>query len=188
MRALRWRLLLETSETHSDIGFFRVFWGLMFGYVVNLVLPRAGELSRCVYLRDTTGYPVSSALGSVITERVIDLICLIVITLLALIFQFGVFTDLFEELVLSGFELSFVYFIVGALLIALVGLWGAIAFFKRLSDTNRFKVKVLDFWKGLKEGLFGDFQIEKKAHIPDVFSTDLAILFFDDVDYQQGSY
>ncbi len=79
-RALRWRVMLEDRLTTA-----RLFWITNIGYLLNNVLPfRLGEVGR-VYLvtrRSTVG--VMQGLSSVVVERLIDVLCLIVLLFLVL--------------------------------------------------------------------------------------------------------
>jgi uncharacterized membrane protein YbhN (UPF0104 family) len=62
-----------------------------------LLLPRAGEVARCGILHKTDGLSFTRSLGTVITERIFDVICLLLITLLAVTLQVDVFRDFFTK-------------------------------------------------------------------------------------------
>jgi len=85
LRAYRWKLLIH------PLGFrptsLRMFLALMSGYLANLVIPRIGEITRCGVLFKSDQVPVSSSFGTVITERLVDLISLVIILLLTLVIQ-----------------------------------------------------------------------------------------------------
>src|SRR5262249_35091107 len=55
------------------------FYAVIIGYLVNYIIPRAGEISRCAALDKTDGMPVNKSLGTVVTERVVDLFILIIL-------------------------------------------------------------------------------------------------------------
>lgn len=84
-RAWRWQLLL--AGLRKPTPFWPVFHSLLFGYFVNLGLPRAGELSRCITLDRTTEIKTEEALGTVVTERVADLFCLLLVVIAAFVLQ-----------------------------------------------------------------------------------------------------
>ena len=77
LRTERWKLLVEKEDLHVDRTV--LFSGVMIGYVVNYAIPRLGEVSRCVYVGRREKTSASSLLGTVILERVIDLVCLIIL-------------------------------------------------------------------------------------------------------------
>ncbi len=77
IRAERWKLLL--NPLGFKIGLFKGFLSVMIGYFINLVVPRGGEVSRCYNLYRLSQVPVNISLGTVVAERVIDLIFLLVL-------------------------------------------------------------------------------------------------------------
>jgi hypothetical protein len=87
MRAWRWNMLMEPIG-HS-ISFKNSFAGVMIGYVVNYAVPRAGELSRCGVAAKYEKIPFAAALGTVITERIVDVILLLLLFFITLIVQFN---------------------------------------------------------------------------------------------------
>src|SRR5690606_24131879 len=60
---------------------------LLFGYFINLALPRVGELSRCASLHSLRGPSFGKSLGTVVVERMVDLVFLILVVLLAFLLQ-----------------------------------------------------------------------------------------------------
>ncbi len=80
VRAWRWRYLLEPIK--PAIGIRNLFSGVMVGYMVNNVLPRAGELVRPYTIGKLEGVSKSAAFGTIIVERIIDTVAFL--TLVAL--------------------------------------------------------------------------------------------------------
>src|SRR5512140_3574978 len=70
LRAWRWRYLLDPIK--ADIGLRNLFSGVMIGYLMNNVLPRAGELARPYSIGKLEGISKSSALGTIVVERIMD--------------------------------------------------------------------------------------------------------------------
>ncbi|MFN8416828.1 MAG: lysylphosphatidylglycerol synthase transmembrane domain-containing protein [Cytophagaceae bacterium] len=106
-RAVRWKLLMDPLG-YSPSN-FRTFLAVMTGYFANSLLPRAGEVSRCYVLKRTDNIPFNIAFGSVVAERVIDVICLLIMTALAFFIEFDHIKDFFYQLVMdkvSGTEAS----------------------------------------------------------------------------------
>jgi len=82
-RAYRWNLLIEPLDYNPK--FKNTAYALMVGYLANLALPRLGEVTRCGSLSKAEKIPFNSLLGTVIVERVIDVISLLICMLLALV-------------------------------------------------------------------------------------------------------
>jgi glycosyltransferase 2 family protein len=82
-RALRWQRLIRPI---APVGYFRMWGYLAIGYAANNVLPaRLGELVRSHYLGDREGISRAAALGTVVVERVVDLVAVVAIASVALL-------------------------------------------------------------------------------------------------------
>lgn len=85
-RAARWKLLLEAAGYSSNT--LNLFAAIMVGYMVNQAVPRAGEVSRATLGAKTERIPVSVSFGTMVTDRIFDVICLLLIVLLVFVLQF----------------------------------------------------------------------------------------------------
>ena len=74
-RAWRWNMLIEPAGYKLD--FKPTLYSVMIGYLANLALPRFGEVTRCGSLSKATKVPFEILFGTVIVERVIDVISLL---------------------------------------------------------------------------------------------------------------
>lgn len=74
IRTLRWKVILNSVKPH--VSFKHLFGALMVGYGVNCVTPKLGEISRAVLLGRWENLSRSSMLGTIIVERVIDIVAL----------------------------------------------------------------------------------------------------------------
>jgi hypothetical protein len=99
VRAWRWNSMLQPLG-HS-ITFKNSFAAVMIGYVVNYAVPRGGELSRCGVATQYEKVPFAAALGTVITERIVDLLLLILLFFITLAVQFSELTGLTHKYVLD---------------------------------------------------------------------------------------
>lgn len=81
LRAWRWEQLLGAMNFHP--GTLRTFSAVMIGYFANFIVPRMGEVSRCGSLTKTANIPFTKSFGTVITERIIDLLGLLIIVIIA---------------------------------------------------------------------------------------------------------
>lgn len=83
LRAVRWRRLLLPV---ADVALPSVLGYLLIGYLANNVLPaRLGELVRCHYLGDREGISRTTALGTVVVERVVDIAVVVAIAAVAIL-------------------------------------------------------------------------------------------------------
>lgn len=85
LRAMRWRLLIdnvgyETKKRH-------VAYALTMGYFVNSFTPKLGEIMRCTTLHKKDGVPIANSLGTVVSERVYDLIILFLGLIIVFFFE-----------------------------------------------------------------------------------------------------
>ncbi|HLU89806.1 MAG TPA: lysylphosphatidylglycerol synthase transmembrane domain-containing protein [Cyclobacteriaceae bacterium] len=93
LRAWRWKLLINASEK-KNVNTLKVFWALMTGYLANLLVPRAGEVARCGVLAKTAGLQMGQLLGTVILERTVDLLFLVLMVFVAFAVEKEVFLSL----------------------------------------------------------------------------------------------
>ena len=123
IRAYRWKLFVKPMG--FEISAFRSFLAVMIGYVSNLVLPRMGEVIKCGALKKMEGVPVSKSFGTIITERVIDLLFLVLLLGLTFLIEYGRLKDYLYNLfgdkyhAMSGnFSISYGFLVFGLLLVA----------------------------------------------------------------------
>jgi uncharacterized membrane protein YbhN (UPF0104 family) len=86
IRALRWRLLMVPMgyiPTRTN-----TFLVVLIGYFFNLLVPRLGEVMKCTMLAKYEKIPADKLIGTIVAERAVDLVCLVIITLLMLVTQF----------------------------------------------------------------------------------------------------
>lgn len=86
IRAMRWRMLIESVDKKP--GLANTFYSIMAGYMINYALPRLGEISRCGILSKYEQLSFAELIGTVIAERVIDTIMLILFFIAMLLLNF----------------------------------------------------------------------------------------------------
>jgi len=154
IRAERWRMLLK--PTGNAISFTGSFLSLLIGYLVNLAVPRGGEVSRCYNLYKLEKTPVEVSFGTVVVERIIDLVCLV--TLIALSFfvewkKLKTFIDSLNIPSRSGSTISpWTLLIIAGILVFALAIY--------LLRKNEKFIKIV---KGFKEGLMAVFQLKNKG-------------------------
>ena len=157
IRALRNRQLLQPLgyETRTSM----VFYSVMVMYLANYAFPRLGEVLRCTFLQRYEKVPFEKSLGTVVTERAVDLICLIIVFISA----FAINTGLLDTLKIgdvtlresmsakfSGMVHNYTMFILIAAIVAFIVI--AVLTKKWWSKINFF-VKIKNFFVGIWQGL-----------------------------------
>ena len=94
-RGLRWKQTLQPLGEHPKSA--NCINAIFVSYAANLIIPRMGELTRCGILYKTDGVNFSKALGTVVTERIIDGVCILLITAFTFLLQMSVFMRFFSE-------------------------------------------------------------------------------------------
>lgn len=98
IRGWRWALLIH-AEGGERVSPSRAYHALMIGYLVNLLIPRAGEVARCGVLTRTNGISIGHLFGTVILERSVDFLLLISTIFLAFVVERDLFLSLANQLV-----------------------------------------------------------------------------------------
>lgn len=84
-RALRWRYLLATIDLHPTKA--NTMFAVMIGYITNLAIPRAGEVAKCTVLAKYEKMPAHKMVGTIVAERAFDILCLILIAIMAFLLE-----------------------------------------------------------------------------------------------------
>jgi len=154
LRAERWRMLLV--PTGNKVGLTNSFLSLMIGYLVNLAVPRGGEVSRCYNLYKLEKTPVEVSFGTVVVERMVDVVCLLLLIALSFFAEWQKLKKFIDTLNFSsgkGFSISpwMVVVVIGGVIFV------AAIFFLRKNK------KLLKIIEGFKEGLLAIFKMQNKG-------------------------
>jgi uncharacterized protein (TIRG00374 family) len=87
-RAMRWKILMEPLGYHPSN--FNTFAAVMIGYLVNSAVPRLGEVMKCTLLARYEKVRADRLVGTIVMERAVDVVCLLIASLMALVFQGGI--------------------------------------------------------------------------------------------------
>ncbi|MEO6131962.1 MAG: lysylphosphatidylglycerol synthase transmembrane domain-containing protein, partial [Saprospiraceae bacterium] len=155
-RAFRWKLLIESLGHTPSLK--NTTYALMVGYFANLALPRLGEVTRCGSLSKAETIPFSSLLGTVIVERVIDVISLLLCMLLAFILEFdriGKFLDdnIIHPVANKFYSLMFSPVLISITLVVIAGLIWLVFYLIKKPGKNNEESKFVKLIKGLIDGL-----------------------------------
>ena len=152
VRALRWQLLFKPIG-HTP-GINNTFGSVMVAYLANLAFPRAGEVMRCATMRTSENIPMEKSLGTVVTERIIDVLAFAIVIVIGMLAMFGQAKDwLYDTLSERYDHLPNMAMIIGALVVlSAMALLFYKLFWKRLLKIAFFK-KIDDLVRGMVDGV-----------------------------------
>ncbi|MET4081275.1 uncharacterized protein (TIRG00374 family) [Pedobacter sp. UYP30] len=159
IRALRWQMLYHSIG--YKVGFLNALFALYIGYLSNLALPRFGELIRCKALERQANIPLFASIGTVITERLFDVLVFFLATVGVVFFQFNLVDEFLTANVYQGFLEQFatkhIWWIVGIILLMVAFLVLLFYFVK-----GRFNRRLLRVYSALKQGLTSYQKLKRK--------------------------
>jgi glycosyltransferase 2 family protein len=125
-RALRWKILMQPLGYTPTT--FNTFAAVMIGYLVNAGVPRLGEVVKCTLLSRYENVRADKLIGTIVVERAIDVVCLLLVFILALAFQGNIIGDYTMELLGDFFKdktgqfssLKIMLFILGLLIFCIL--------------------------------------------------------------------
>lgn len=150
-RAYRWQFQLEPMGYSIKLG--NSIMAVFATYLINYTIPRAGEVARASILTNYEGVPFEKGFGTIVAERIADMIVMLGIIAVTLFLQFdfiyGFLIEKFNPIKITG---AFVVFLI------------LIVFFFRFIKKSNSKValKIKNFVSGLVEGALSIFKMKKK--------------------------
>jgi len=165
IRALRWNILINTLGYKPSV--YDSYNAVVVAYISNLAIPRIGEITRCATLYKTNKIPVNSLFGTVVTERIIDMVSLFIIMFFVFLLRMERFsTFVMERIVLQWKPVIEKLSVVSLLLAAVAVIAGIVIsyiFIRRwLKKPSMHKFRRL--LSGLIEGLKSVFRMKNKFH------------------------
>ena len=168
IRAYRWNLLIEPLGYNPSLR--NTFYAVAIGYLANFALPRLGEITRCGTLNKTEKAPFDALLGTVIVERVIDVISLFLLVLLIFFVKMEFFGNFLKEYIFlplirkfSGFfDFSLLSWLVFFGITLIIGAT-YFAFKERLSKMSLFQ-KTNKILSGVISGLKTVLKLKKRRN------------------------
>jgi uncharacterized protein (TIRG00374 family) len=163
-RAVRWKYALKPMGYAPST--FNSYNAIMIGYIANILVPRMGEASRAGVLQTTEKVPFTKGFGSIVAERIIDVICLAIIAGTAFIFNVDKIYELYELTKKEDTKSGMPLWMIITLCVAIIGFLGFIYLYKK---SPKFKDKFLGFFRDLVEGFLAIFKM--KDRVPYLFHT-----------------
>lgn len=164
IRALRWKILMEPLGYKPTTT--NTFLAVMVGYWANLAVPRLGEVLKCTILAKYEKVPADKLVGTIVAERAIDVLTLVIIMLITVFSQYEIVGDFSAQIFQKFFTsragdfsmmrvLMVVFIILGFLILVI---W----MFRRLSHLN-FVAKTKNVFMGIWQGLISIRYIKHKG-------------------------
>ena len=151
-RAYRWKFLIEPLG--YKLRFPNSFMAVFSGYLINYTIPRAGEVSRATILSNYEKVPFEKGFGTIVAERVADILVMVFIVIVALLWKFNVICDfLFQNIDFQN----------QLLILSPVVLFLFFCFYQIIKKSNHaFFVKIRSFLSGFAEGLMSILKMRQK--------------------------
>ncbi|MGB0884535.1 MAG: lysylphosphatidylglycerol synthase transmembrane domain-containing protein [Flavobacteriales bacterium] len=155
-RAIRWKYTLKAVD--ANYSFLNSLFSVFISYLVNLAIPRAGEISRVAVFSRYENNPFDKTLSTVVAERVVDFIILLIILGSVFLIQFETITEAIttaqaQQTAQDGGTNYWTYIIL--LLVVLAGIF--------VVRNKKFKTKIKDFLVGLFDGLKSIWKMDGKT-------------------------
>jgi uncharacterized protein (TIRG00374 family) len=166
-RAIRWNMLIRPLGYNPRLG--NTFLSVLVLYLVNLIVPRGGEVARCIVLSKSEKIPFTKLVGTVFIERLADLMTLTTLSIIVFISQIRILVKLYNSIqeVQSGLSKLFTLkaLIIGILLIILLfaGLFLFRAIVKKNSNKeSSFVIKLRELKNNVIEGIKSIAKLKNK--------------------------
>lgn len=150
-RGIRWNYLLEPMGYKVPV--WKAIHSITIGYLANAAMPRAGEVIRCTSLHQVTKVPVNRLVGTVVAERVVDMLMLVLSLVISLGFNMSKISAFYDETFTASDQIgkgsSTKWLVYISLTVVLLVLY----IFRGKLMNLPFMSKIRDLWSGFKEGI-----------------------------------
>lgn len=173
-RGLRWKLALEPLGEKPRTA--NCIDAIFISYASSIIIPRIGEVSRCGILKQYDGTSFSKSLGTVVTERVIDSILVMVMTVVTFLLQIRMFSTFFDK---TGTNLNSIterFTTTGYIVTAICGA-AAIFFIWFLTKRIAVFAKVKEMMGNMKAGILSLKDVKNKMAFHGIYAVDMDKLF-----------
>ena len=116
-RAIRWKILMKPMGYAPRL--LNTFCAVMVGYLANLAIPRLGEVLKCTILGKYEKVPPDKLIGTILVERAVDLVSLLIIFVIALLSQADIIGAYAKRTIVDKFFAGSVqYFLIKILIVS----------------------------------------------------------------------
>ncbi len=158
-RAIRWNYLLAPLGYRPSLRNNILI--ILMAYFANLGIPRTGEILRATALTTYENVPFEKGIGTIITERVVDVMMLLAIIAITFFLHTDIILGYLQEI---GLPINQILILLGGAILA----FAIFTFIVRKSN-HRFALKIKSFVNGLLEGILSIFKMKNKW--PFIFHT-----------------
>jgi len=153
-RAMRWKLLMKPMGYNP--GLLNTFFAVMVGYLANLAFPRLGEVLKCTILARYEKVPADKLVGTILVERVVDVLCLLVVFAITIFTQYDLIGQFAKETIRENFlegGIKALLIKLGILVAVLMLLYFLARYSFRKYSHKGFVVRIKSMFEGIKAGL-----------------------------------
>jgi len=154
-RALRWNIQIEALGYKTRAS--STYGAVLIAYLANCIFPRLGEVVRCSVLKRKENIPFDKTLGSVISERIIDLLVLFGLAFLVIVFQWKLLGSL-----ITSWMVPLVNKLINNVLLGIIVIVAGIVFIIFLVKIIRKNKKIASLWHGFIDGIKSVVTMKKK--------------------------
>ena len=151
-RSYRWKYLI--NPLGYKLGFINSVLAVFSAYLINYTIPRAGDLARATMISKYEKIPLEKTLGTIVAERAVDVICIIIIISIGLIIEFQRISEKLISLT-QDTEISVILVYFGAFVILLFIL-------NKILKKSKYYKSIANFFSGIIEGLTVIFKMKKR--------------------------
>tara|TARA_Y100000996_G_scaffold103206_1_gene75362 strand:+ start:515 stop:1483 length:969 start_codon:yes stop_codon:yes gene_type:complete len=151
LRGYRWNLLMDSSG--KKLTTYITTNVMIVSYFFALFIPRFNDIARCYLISKTNNIKISTSLGTVFSERIFDLISLLILSAIFILIEFDLFYGFIENYVLSNIEFNTTTYLL--IFGSLIVLFFILRYFSKKSsfissNLNEFKLGVLTIKENYK--------------------------------------
>lgn len=151
-RSYRWKYLI--NPLGYKLGFINSVLAVFSAYLINYTIPRAGDLARATMISKYENIPLEKTLGTIVAERAVDVICILIIICIGLTIEFQRISEKFI-LLISDKEISIIFIYLGSI--------SSILFICYLMiKKSKYYKSIINFFSGIVEGLTVIFKMKNR--------------------------
>lgn len=162
-RSIRWKILMKPMGYKPRL--INTFFAVMVGYLANLAIPRLGEVLKCTILSRYEKVPADKLVGTILIERIVDVICLVTVFVIAIVSQASIIGDYAGTTLKENFMAGGPISIIKRLAIIAAILFGIYLLFRFIfRKFNQYLIiqKIRNIFTGVKTGIASIKNLENR--------------------------
>jgi hypothetical protein len=164
-RAYRWVLVLR------PLGYQVTIWqatvAVFAGYFANILLPRAGEIARCTVVQRSSHVPLAISVGTIITERILDILILLVLLFVLLVGEAGNMTTTVWQFLQQKIPIlasqSYTFWVLVTCLLMVSSATAIIGFLWARRTSHPLGIRLRRIFEGMWQGIISLRTVERKG-------------------------